>query len=203
MSDEDVRAVVAYLRSIPRVPEPRRRLKNAIPLLVRAFDRVDAVVRMPARHVATPPRSDRVTYGEYVAHLATCADCHSLGKGGPRSTSDRYLAGSDVPMPEAGLVWAPNITPDTDTGIGSHSREQVKRALRDGVRLDGAKMAPPMATYSHHYAGMTDDDLDALVTYLFAQRPVRQPVPPRKLSPAMQARIGGPASPAIFDRPKR
>ncbi len=192
MSDEDVRAVVAYLRSIPVLPEPHPRTPNDVPLFVRAFSRLSAAIRRPVQGVTAPDRSDRVKYGEYLARLATCADCHSLGKAGPRSPADRYLAGSDLPFPEGGLVYAPNITPDPDTGIGSYSPEQVKRALREGRGLDGRKLAPPMLSVAHAYAGMTDEDLDALVAYLFAQSPVSWRVPGRRLRPETEARLGGP-----------
>ena len=128
-------------------------------------------------------------YGEYIARVATCSDCRSLGTRGPRDPGDRFLAGSDVPFPEGGQVWAPNFTPDAETGIGQYSREQVKGAMREGVRLDGKKMAPPMATLVSHYSGMTDGDLEALVAYLFAQKPVKHSVPARKLDPATRARL--------------
>ncbi len=109
---------------------------------------------------------------------------------GPRQPHDRFLAGSDVPFVEGGLIYAPNITPDPDTGIGRASHEQVKQALRQGLRLDGKKMAPPMLGAAHAYAGMTDQDLDALVAYLFAQSPVSRRVPERRLNPRTQARLG-------------
>ncbi len=192
MSDDDVAAVVAYLRTVPAVPVPRPRTADRIPLFVRAFTWASAAVRRPVRGVTAPPRSDVVRYGEYLARLATCSDCHSLGAAGPRGSHDRFLAGSDVPFVEGGLVYAPNITPDADTGIGRVSREQLKRALREGLRLDGKKMAPPMSTAAHAYAGMTDQDLDALTAYLFAQAPVSHLVPERRLDPETQARLGGP-----------
>ncbi len=40
----------------------------------------------------------------YLARLATCSDCHSLGVAGPRQPHDRFLAGSDVPFVEGGLI---------------------------------------------------------------------------------------------------
>ncbi len=52
-------------------------------------------------------------------------------------------------------------------------------------------MAPPMATLAHHYAGMTEDDLDALVAYLFAQRPIEWLVPARILRPDVEKRLRG------------
>ncbi len=190
MSDDDVRAVVVYLRSIPPLPEPRRREEDHLPFLARPLATAAAAVRRPARDVRAPPRSDALAYGAYVVNLATCSDCHSLSAHGPRGHADRYLAGSDVPFPEGGRVYAPNLTPDHDTGIGKFTREQVKRALREGVRFDGKRMAPPMEAVARDDAGMTEDDLDALVTYLFSQQAVSHRVPERKLRPAVQARLG-------------
>lgn len=191
MSDDDVRAVVAYLRSVPPLRQTHEPIKNEVPFFVRiGLNWFGAAMHRPARGVAAPSTSDGVNYGEYLARLATCADCHSLGTRGPRDPGDRFRAGSDVPFPEGGQVWAPNITPDAETGIGRCSREQVKRAMREGARLDGRKMAPPMATLVPHYSGMTDGDLDALVAYLFAQKPVKHSVPARKLDPATRARLG-------------
>ena len=191
MSDEDVRDVVAYLRSVPQVRQSRKPVKNEVPWTVHvALDWFGAAMHRPARGVTAPSPSHRLEYGEYVARLATCADCHSLGTRGPRDPGDRFLAGSDVPFPEGGRVWAPNITPDPETGIGRYRPEQVKGSLREGLRLDGKKMAPPMSTLIPHYSGMTDEDLDALVAYLFAQKPVKNAVPPRKLDAETRARLG-------------
>jgi mono/diheme cytochrome c family protein len=191
MSDEDVRAVVAYLRSVPKVRQDRKPEKKQVPFLVHVgLDWFGVGRHGPAKGVEAPPRSDRLAYGRYVLDVAGCADCHALGKRGPRGQDDRWLAGSDVPFPEGGRVWASNITPDPDTGIGRSTPDQVKRALRDGVRLDGRKMAPPMSTLAPHYAGMTDEDLDALVAYLFSVKPVSHHVEARQLDPETRARVG-------------
>jgi mono/diheme cytochrome c family protein len=191
MSDDDVSDVVVYLRSIPRVRQSRQPIKNDVPFLVGiGLNWFGAAMHQPARNVTAPSRSDPVKYGEYIARLGTCADCHSLGTRGPRDPGDRFLAGSEVPFPEGGQVWAPNLTPDPETGIGRYAPEQVKKAIREGVRLDGKKMAPPMEGLVPHYAGMTDADLDALVAYLLAQKPVKNAVPARKLDPGTRARLG-------------
>jgi len=191
MSDADVRAVVAYVRSVPPHRQTRKPIKNEVPLLARiGLGAFGVAMHPPARGVEAPSPSDTVKHGEYLARLAACADCHSLGKRGPRSPSDRFLAGSDVPFSEGGRVWAPNLTPDPETGIARSGRDAVKKAIRSGVRLDGKKTAPPMATLVPHYEGMTEADLDAIVAYLFAQKPVKHAVPPRELDPATRARLG-------------
>jgi mono/diheme cytochrome c family protein len=191
MSDEDARAVVAYLRSVPQVRQERKPVKKQVPFLVHVgLDWFGVGRHRPARNVEAPSPADRTAYGRYVLEVAGCPDCHSLGKRGPRGQDDRWLAGSDVPFPEGGRVWASNITPDPETGIGRYTPEQVKRAMREGMRLDGKKMAPPMSTMAAHYAGMTDEDLDALVAYLFSVKPVRHHVEGRQLAAETRARLG-------------
>jgi mono/diheme cytochrome c family protein len=193
MSDEDVRAVVAYLRSIPKVRQERKPAKKEVPFLVHVgLDWFGAGRHKPAKGVQAPPPTDRAAYGSYLFEVAGCADCHSLGKRGPRKRDDRWLAGSDVPFGEGGKVWAPNITPDPETGIGRATPAQVKKAIREGVRLDGKKMAPPMEGLVAHYAGLTDEDLDAIVAHLFSVKPVKHAVPPRELDPETRARVGEP-----------
>jgi mono/diheme cytochrome c family protein len=191
MSDDDVRAVVAYLRAVPPFRQTRKPIHDEVPFLVRvALYRFGVAMHRPVHDVREPGPGDPVKQGEYVARIAACADCHSLGKRGPRSPDDRFLAGSDVPFPEGGKVWAANLTPDPETGLGRYNREQVKKAIRAGVRLDGKKMAPPMALLTPHYTGLTDADLDAVVEWLFAQKPVKNAVPARQLDDATRARLG-------------
>jgi mono/diheme cytochrome c family protein len=191
MSDDDVRAVVAYVRSLPKVRQERKPVENQVPFLVHVgLDWLGMGRHRPAREVEAPSRTDRIAYGRYVLDVAGCADCHSLGKRGPRGQDDRWLAGSDVPFPEGGRVWAPNITPDPETGIGRSTPDRVKKALREGMRLDGKKMAPPMSTLTPHYAGITDADLDALVAYLFSVSPVKHHVEARRLDTETRARLG-------------
>ena len=65
-----------------------------------------------------------------------------------------------------GKVWARNLTPDRETGIGKYTAEQIKQSLRSGKRLDGKPMAPPMTLVLPHISTWTDEDLDALVVYM-------------------------------------
>ncbi len=51
-------------------------------------------------------------------------------------------------------------------------------------------MAPPMATVAHDHAGVSEEDVDALVARRFAQQPVQHRVPERKLRPAVADRLG-------------
>ena len=51
----------------------------------------------------------------------------------------RFLGGSEVgfEIPEMGVLYAPNLTPDPETGLGQWSDAEIGRAIRDGIGRDG------------------------------------------------------------------
>ncbi len=70
-----------------------------------------------------------------------------------------------------GISVSRNITPDPETGIGSWTDEQIRRAITRGISADGSPLMPPMGY--HYYANITGTDLDALVAYLRSLQPLR------------------------------
>jgi len=111
--------------------------------------------------------ADAVARGDYLTIAAGCADCHTGSEQGDR----RYAGGRALATP-FGTFYAPNITPDLDTGIGRWSDAQFLRALREGVRPDGSSYFPVFPYPS--FTKITDDDARAIKAYLFAQPAVRQ-----------------------------
>lgn len=105
--------------------------------------------------------------GEHLFRAAGCAGCHTdeENKGAP-------LAGGGTLRTSFGVFYAPNITPDPDTGIGRWSAADFTRALRDGVSPRGQHYYPAFPYTS--YTRMTDADIEAIRNYLFNQKPVRQ-----------------------------
>jgi len=108
-----------------------------------------------------------VVRGAYLAVAAGCADCHTDAKNGGRP----YAGGRALTTP-FGTFYAPNITPDLDTGIGRWSDAQFLNALREGVRPDGSNYFPAFPYPS--FTKITDDDALAIKAYLFAQPAVTQ-----------------------------
>src|SRR4029077_8301683 len=74
---------------------------------------------------------DAVEHGEYLVRAGGCFSCHTA-LGGQKLVGGRALA---TPF---GTFYSPNITPDPDTGIGRWTDAQFLRALREGIRPDGA-----------------------------------------------------------------
>ena len=105
--------------------------------------------------------------GAYLATAAGCADCHTDAKNGGRP-----FAGGRALTTPFGTFYAPNITPDLDTGIGQWSAAQFLNALREGVSPDGSNYFPVFPYPS--FTKITDDDVRAIKAYLFAQPAVRQ-----------------------------
>ena len=162
----DLDAVVAYLRSVP----PVRNLVAA------------PVYRMPTRHDAFAEAErgfterdlqDKARRGAYLATIGHCLECHTpMGERGVIQFDTALGAGGRPFMPSfvKGLParWqgavSRNITPHPEKGIGAWSDAEVKRAITQGLSRDGRKVVEPMAFA--WYAGMRDEDLDAIVAYL-------------------------------------
>jgi nicotinate dehydrogenase subunit B len=110
--------------------------------------------------------------GRQFAALGDCAVCHTAD-GGVINAGGRPLA---TPF---GTVYATNITPDTETGLGSWSYVAFERAMREGIHRDGRHLYPAFP-YTH-FTHVSDADLQALYAFLMVQEPVRQLAPPTML----------------------
>lgn len=124
---------------------------------------------------AAAENPDAVTRGQYLTDAADCAACHTdVEHGGTPFAGGRALA---TPF---GTFYSPNITPDPETGIGGWSDAQFRRALRDGVRPDGANYFPAFPYPS--FTGIADDDARAIKAYLFSLPAVRRANKPHDVS---------------------
>jgi mono/diheme cytochrome c family protein len=85
-------------------------------------------------------------------------------------------------MPYEGLpgeVWAPNLTPDRETGAGNWTDDQLARAIREGIGHDGRTLFPMMPYQKLRH--MSDEDLASIIVCLRSARPVRNQVPPTRI----------------------
>ncbi|AKN66728.1 c-type cytochrome [Herbaspirillum seropedicae] len=104
------------------------------------------------------PSADQqlVQRGEYLAKAGDCVACHTAKGGKP------FAGGLAIATP-IGTVYSSNITPDKENGIGNYSEEDFDRALRHGIRKDGASLYPAMPYPS--YAKVKPADVKALYAY--------------------------------------
>ena len=118
--------------------------------------------------------SDALEHGRYlVESIVGCGNCHTpLGPNGP--VAGQNLAGRFVIEEEAFTAYAPNITPDKETGIGAWSKTDLIKAIRNGIRPDGSLIGPPIPIGL--YRGISDKDVDAIATYVMSLPAVRNVV---------------------------
>jgi mono/diheme cytochrome c family protein len=129
----------------------------------------------PYPNVVRSSDSAIVDRGRYIVRdVAPCAACH-----GDPAQRAAFASGAAVPLSGGyvfdippGQFYTRNLTPDEETGLGKVSDSAIARALRFGVGHDGRALLPFM-----EMQGLSDDDLQAVVSYLRTQAPVRNPIP--------------------------
>ncbi len=120
----------------------------------------------------TAPSAAQLERGRYLALAGNCAGCHTA-RGGPAYAGGR---GIDTPF---GTVYAGNLTPDDETGIGRWSAAHFWRALHNGRSRDGRLLYPafPYPSFTH----VTREDSDAIYGWLRSLPPVQQANQPNRL----------------------
>jgi hypothetical protein len=182
-SDEDLRDIIAFLRSDDPMVKPQEvdNHDSRPSFLTKALCRV-AFKPFPysTQEKRAPSPSDAVAYGRYLVNdRLLCFSCHSADF----KTNDElhpelsagYLGGGNA-MPDIGgkLVHTSNLTFDAETGIGRWSVEDFRRALKDGIRPDKRPLRYPMVPYRP----LADEEADAIFAYLRTVPAIRNPVKP-------------------------
>jgi mono/diheme cytochrome c family protein len=160
ISDEDVNAIVAYLRGVKPIANKAAKSQYKMPL--------PPSYGSPVTSVAPVARAG-VNYGRYLTGpLGHCVECHSTpgANGAPDFVNHTGGGGMHFNGPW-GVSYAPNITP---AALGKYSDDDIKNAITKGVRPDGSRLMPPMA-YGY-YRNIAPADLDAIVAYLRTLKPL-------------------------------
>jgi mono/diheme cytochrome c family protein len=162
MRVEDVRDLMAYLRTLPPVRNRAPPHELPFPLTIRrlvGFWKLLYFDGSPA--VAEPSRGSSWNRGRYLVEaLAHCAECHSsrnlLGAIEPLT---RFAGGPD----QEGVGFVPNITP---FAIGHWSEDDIQRALRDGLTPSGRTIGSTMADIVTDIAALPQRDQKAIAVYI-------------------------------------
>jgi mono/diheme cytochrome c family protein len=157
MTDRDLDAVVAYLRTL-------KPISNKVP---------DPVYKIPQGHpippggdkkFTVPMLKDKVKHGFYLATIAHCMECHTpMGPRGREFATRLGAGGFEFPGPW-GVSVSRNITSSKTKGIGTWTDAEIKRAVTHGISKDGSHLKPPMGF--SYYAKMKPEDIDAIVAWL-------------------------------------
>ncbi len=180
LSDEDVRALKAYLFAQPPVAQPNK--PHVLPWYLRFRPALIVwkwLFFREGRYAPDPAKNAAWNRGAYLARAAAhCSECHTPRNvlGAPRRAY--YLAGT-TEGPDDGVV--PNITPDRKTGIGRWSRSDLVQYLDTGMTPDGDFAGGLMAEFiDHGLKYLTAADREALATYILSVPAVEHAVRKQK-----------------------
>lgn len=111
--------------------------------------------------------------------LSPCDKCHTQDRGKRLAGGLRLADQEQTTSAGRATLYAPNLTPDNDTGIGTWTDDQLRFAIRDGVGKDGLTLCPPM----QHYTGLSDEKLKEIITAIRRLPAVKNDVQRSKCPP--------------------
>lgn len=171
LSEQDLKAVIAYLRSDrPTVQASETPKKESKPSFLTKFLCRTAFKKIPypAKPVPTVDSTDAVAFGRYlVVGRYDCYPCHSadfktLNQEFPEKTGG-YLGGGNLMLTLNGnKIYTPNITTSEKTGIGSWTYDDFKNALVNSKSKNGKPLRNPMLPYN----GLTETEITSMWQYL-------------------------------------
>lgn len=171
MADDDILAIIAWLRSDDPAldPDPREFPPNQYNFLVKFLANVAIKpTPLPDRPILIPDSTNQLEFGRYVADaLCGCYGCHSADFTKqddihPEKSLGFYGGGNPMLNFEGETVHSANITMDKETGIGNWTREQFVQAVRLLKKPQGGLLHYPMMPHNT----LTDGEVNAIWTYL-------------------------------------
>lgn len=176
-SDDDMKALVAYLRTI-------KPIDHAVP----GNTDLKLPKPPPPEPSGDPPLPDPVAEGKYLVELAHCGDCHTPRDAEGRPDKTKLLAGgrpyAALPFQGTGQVWSANLTPHATSGVGKYTDEQLMTAITELDKRDGTAIVGPMTFYVGAWSQLKHKDVKAIVAYLRTLPAIDNAVPKTTWVPA-------------------
>ena len=111
---------------------------------------------------------EAIERGKYLVIAGGCISCHR------GEDDEESFAGGLALVSDFGTYYAPNITPDMETGIGSWEAKDFLLALQHGRKPGGGFYYPAFPYRA--YAGLRDEDVLDIGSYLMSLEPQRNAV---------------------------
>lgn len=123
---------------------------------------------------------ERLARGKYIFKFVSgCEDCHSphdVTKSGMSIIEGAEASGEEFLIDGVpAKLFAPNLTPDSETGVGTWTDDELARAIREGVTREGRAMFPIMPYEDFRY--MSDEDVASVVVYMRSLPAVKHALP--------------------------
>jgi len=174
MSEDDLSAVVAYLRTVPAVEHavPRSGVEFEVPAAANPLD--PGQVPMPVSGYSDTPAALR---GRYLAgEVGICLECHTRHIMGDPNVLDYagiFAGGEEFPIGLPATPISKNLTSDAESGLGEWSVDEIIAAVKQGTDKDGAGICPPMPNGPMGaFGGLTDADARDIAHYVKSLPPI-------------------------------
>ncbi|HAY34567.1 MAG TPA: cytochrome c [Ignavibacteria bacterium] len=171
MDEEDIKAIIAYIRTLPPIKNeiPKHDLKFPVSLIFRTLPLKPDFKKLP-------DKSNIVALGQY--YSGGCMFCHSPMEKGEFIKDKEFSGGNVFPNPKGGIIRSVNITPDKETGIGNWTKEQFIQKFRSYSTPEAQNIHVKDGEFNSimpwtFYNVCTDEDLGAVYDYLMTQKPVK------------------------------
>jgi mono/diheme cytochrome c family protein len=188
ITDDDLKALWAYFRSIPAIKQENRGNELNFPFNIR-------LTLLPWRwlfftegyYKSNPARGPQWNRGAYLVEaLAHCSDCHTPRNFMGATIASKWLQGARIDQ-----WYAPNISAESLRNINKWDKARLVTFLRKGAGNNSTALGPMQEVVHDSMSYLTEPDLDAMATFLLdlppgAETP-RTPVA-RKLAPDVEAR---------------
>jgi fructose 5-dehydrogenase cytochrome subunit len=170
-TDEDTRALYLYFtRAVEPVDARGPETELPFPMNIRLSMLGWNLLFLNTQVFAPDPRqSAQWNRGAYLVEgAAHCGTCHTPRGFLMQEQTSRAMSGAQV-----GPWYAPNVTSDSASGIGSWSREELAAYLRNGHLRGKAQAAGSMGeAVEHSFQHLSADDIDAIAIYVKSIPPV-------------------------------
>ena len=168
LSDKDLKSIIAFLRSNDELvaasdADPGETKYTAVGKMGMSKSKP---LPWPAKEIAEPNKSDKITYGKYLVDNYSCYDCHSksfmsIDKINPEK-SKGYMGGGNKLKDRSGkTVLSSNLT-FHETGLGTWTEAEFASAVRKGIGKNNKIVAFPMPVFSE----IKDEEISAIYEYL-------------------------------------
>ena len=204
LTDEDVHAIYAYLRSLKPVTYAPPGNRMTFPFTIRSLLTAwNMLFFEPGRYTPDASRSTEWNRGAYLTQsLGHCGACHTPRNflGGERKAAaltggdyldeiyDEVVNDKITPMDEITVrPWsAANLTPAA-SGLGAWSLDDIAGYLKSGHNVRAAAFGPMSEVVGNSTSRLTDQDVRAIAVYLKSLPPATQGADPKPRADVLKA----------------
>jgi mono/diheme cytochrome c family protein len=188
ITEDDLKALWAYFRSVPPIKQQNRGNELNFPFNIR-------LALLPWRwlfftegyYKQNPAKGPQWNRGAYLVEaLAHCSDCHTPRNFMGATIASKWLQGARIDQ-----WYAPNITAEALRNVNKWDKARLIAFLRKGAGNNSTALGPMQEVVHDSLSSLTESDLDAMATFLLDLPPGAE-TPPKpvadKLAPDVQAR---------------